>query len=89
MKRNIWELEIDVSFCFVFFSFVSAYLGWESTSLQNASMRSLYQSVEFTSGSTVNVNVNKCYLSVGGFGTSVSECLALWHWSVAASGTGR
>ena len=27
MKRNIWELEIDVSFCFVFFSFVSAYLG--------------------------------------------------------------
>ena len=57
MKRNIWELEIDVSFCFVFFSFVSAYLGLESTNCINVLLHEPV-SISVNSGTTVNVLID-------------------------------
>ena len=57
MKRNIWELEIDVSFVSIF-SFVSAYLGWESTKcFKEKPVSECFTKKPQVSRSTVNVLV--------------------------------
>ena len=56
MKQNIWELEIDVSFVSIF-SFVSAYLGLESTNCINVLLHEPV-SISVNSGTTVNVLID-------------------------------